>query len=176
MDRKPTFSISIVNRRRSPGIRLKETTLPTNFSPVPYSTERMFPTVIFFFLFSCVLLLYRYYRPFQAKSLEFFKYNFVPKENYFVAWHLLYVKTGNKDQNTERKSLCGKYLRKIFGQKFAVTPYTVRVYVKFFVQCTEDHPSAKGDTSSPHAIIAAYCEARACTRSEEPGFPTRMII
>jgi hypothetical protein len=116
---------------------LNETTLPVNFSPVPYSTERMFPIFIFFFLFSCVLLLYRYYRPFQEKSLEFFKYNFIPKEKYFLARYLLCGKMDNKSQNTERKSLRCKYLRQIFRQKFVITPLAVRVYVEFFVHyCT----------------------------------------
>ena len=42
-------------------------------------------------------------------------------------------KIGNKDQNTDRKSLYGKYLRQIFGRKIVVTPYPTRVYVEFFV-------------------------------------------
>jgi hypothetical protein len=63
-----------------------------------------------------------------------------------MAQHLLCVKIGNKDQNTDRKSLCHKYLRQILRRKFAVTPYAVRVYVEFFVHyCTFVPPSNIGN-------------------------------
>jgi len=43
--------------------------------------------------------------------------------------------------------------------------------------CTAVHPShPKGDTSSPLAMIAAYCSASAVLRSSLPGLPTLRII